>query len=116
MRLRDQVTTTSLGTQTINGISAQGTQYTRTIPAGEIGNQNPIVIVTESWYSPDLQTVIMIKRTDPRMGETVFQMTNIQRAEPAATLFQVPAGYTVEQGRRGGHAPAEPGSDTVSFC
>jgi hypothetical protein len=108
---QSQVTTTSLGTQTINGISAQGTKYTRTIPAGEIGNQNAIVIVTESWYSPDLQTVIMTKRTDPRMGETVFQMTNIQRAEPAATLFQVPAGYTVEQGRRGGPAPSEAGSD-----
>jgi hypothetical protein len=107
----DQITTTSLGTQTINGISAQGTRYTRTIPAGEIGNQNPIVIVKESWYSPDLQTVIMIKRTDPRMGETDFQLTNIQRAEPATTLFQVPAGYTVEQRRRGGQPPAEPGSD-----
>jgi hypothetical protein len=106
-----QITTTSLGTQMINGISAQGTKYTRTIPAGEIGNQNPIVIVTERWYSPDLQTVIMTKRTDPRMGETAFQMTNIQRVEPAATIFQVPAGYTVEQGHRGVRAPAEPGSD-----
>jgi hypothetical protein len=106
-----QVTTTSLGTQTINGISAQGTKYTRTIPAGEIGNVNPIVIVTERWYSPDLQTVIMTKRTDPRMGETVFQMKNIQRTEPAATLFQVPAGYTVEQGHRGRRPPAEPGSE-----
>ena len=106
-----QVTTISLGTQTINGISAQGTKYTRTIPAGEIGNVNPIVIVTERWYSPDLQTVIMTKRTDPRMGETVFQMKNIQRTEPAATLFQVPAGYTVEQGHRGRRPPAEPGSE-----
>lgn len=108
--IQSQVTTTSLGTQTINGLSAQGTRYARTIPAGEIGNQNPIVIVTESWYSPDLQTVIMTKRTDPRFGETDFQLSNIQRTEPAATLFQVPAGYTVEQRRRGGQPPAEPGS------
>jgi hypothetical protein len=108
---QNQVTTTSLGTQTINGISAQGTRSTRTIPAGEIGNQNPIVIVIESWYSPDLQTVIMTKRTDPRIGETDFQLTNIQRGEPAATLFQVPAGYTVEQGRHGGRPAAEAGSD-----
>src|SRR6202050_2294043 len=77
---QNQVTTTSLGTQTINGISAQGTKYTRTIPAGEIGNVNPIVIVTESWYSPDLQTVIMTKRTDPRMGETIFTMPHIHGA------------------------------------
>jgi hypothetical protein len=97
-----ETTTTSLGTQTINGVSAQGTRITRTIPAGEIGNQKPIVITIEKWYSPELQETVMTKRSDPRMGETVFQLTNIQRAEPAATLFQVPADYTVEEGH-GGH-------------
>ena len=93
-----ETTTTALGTQTINGVSAQGTRITRTIPAGEIGNQKPIVITIEKWYSPELQETVMTKRNDPRMGETVFQLTNIQRAEPAATLFQVPADYTVEEG------------------
>jgi hypothetical protein len=95
--------TTSLGTQTVGGVSAEGTRYTRTIPVGEIGNAKPIVIVSERWYSPDLQMVVMTKRTDPRMGETSFQMTNIARQEPAASLFQVPADYTLKQGgpRRG---------------
>jgi hypothetical protein len=93
-----ETTTTSLGTQTVNGVSAVGTRITRTIPAGEIGNQKPIVITIEKWYSPDLQEMVMTKRNDPRMGETVFQLTNIQRTEPAATLFQVPADYTVEEG------------------
>lgn len=92
------ITTTSLGTQTINGMQAEGTRYTRTIPAGQIGNEKPIVITTERWYSPDLQTTVMIKRSDPRMGDTVFQLTNIQRQEPDATLFQVPSDYTVKQG------------------
>jgi hypothetical protein len=96
-----ETVTTSLGTQMIGGVSAEGTRYTRTIPAGQIGNAKPIVIVTERWYSPDLQTFVMTKHTDPRMGETTFQMTNIQRQEPAATLFQVPADYTVQQGGRG---------------
>ena len=54
---RPNVTTTSLGTQTINGVQAEGTRTTRTIPAGAIGNANPIVITNERWYSPDLQTV-----------------------------------------------------------
>lgn len=93
-----ETTTTSLGTQTVNGVSAVGTRITRTIPAGEIGNQKPIVITIEKWYSPDLQETVMTKRSDPRMGETVFQLTDIQRTEPAATLFQVPADYTVEEG------------------
>lgn len=93
-----ETTTASLGTQTVNGVSAVGTRITRTIPAGEIGNQKPIVITIEKWYSPDLQETVMTKRSDPRMGETVFQLTDIQRTEPAATLFQVPADYTVEEG------------------
>ena len=61
--------------------------------------------MTEKWYSTDLQAAVMIKRTDPRTGgESVFQLTNIQKQEPAATLFQVPADYTVKTGR-GGHNP-----------
>jgi hypothetical protein len=93
-----EVTTTSLGTQTINGISAEGTRYTRTIPAGQIGNDKSIEIVTESWYSPDLQMVVMTKRSDPMQGDSTYQLTNIQRAEPDAALFQVPPDYTVKQG------------------
>lgn len=93
-------TTTSLGTQTINGVQAEGTRMTRTIAAGEIGNEKPIVITTERWYSPDLQTYIMTKRNDPRMGDSVFQLTNIQRSEPDVTLFQVPSDYTVKKGHR----------------
>ncbi|MBZ5695658.1 MAG: DUF4412 domain-containing protein [Acidobacteriia bacterium] len=95
---RNDVTTTSLGSQTINGVLAEGTRTTRTIPAGAIGNANPIVITHERWYSPDLQTVMMTKRSDPRTGETVFQLTDIQRQEPDASLFQVPSDYTVKQG------------------
>jgi hypothetical protein len=92
------VVTTSLGTQTINGVQAEGTRYTRTIPAGAIGNQNPIVITTERWYSTDLQMVVLSKRNDPRTGERTTQLTNIQRTEPEASLFQVPSDYTVKQG------------------
>ncbi|MGA7842468.1 MAG: hypothetical protein WCA34_16230 [Candidatus Acidiferrales bacterium] len=92
-----ETVTTSLGTQMIGGVTAEGTRYTRTIPAGQIGNVKAIVIVTERWYSPDLQMVVMTKRSDPRSGDTVFQMTSIARTEPAATLFQVPADYTVAQ-------------------
>ena len=110
-----EVVTTSLGTQTIGGVAAEGTRYTRTIPAGQIGNAKPIVIVTERWYSADLQMVVMTKRSDPRSGDTVFQMTGIARTEPAASLFQVPADYTVSKAaprgefRHGGPgAPAPP--------
>jgi hypothetical protein len=102
-----------LGTQTINGVSAQGTRYTRIIPAGQIGNANSISIVNEQWYSPDLQVIVKTTRTDPRMGQTTYTLTNIQRTEPAANLFTVPAGYTVTQatgrpGHRGHGGPGAP--------
>lgn len=100
-RAEGNVTKVSLGTQTINGVLAEGTRTVRTIPSGAIGNIRPIVTTVERWYSPDLQTVVMMKRDDPRMGETTFQLTNIQRQEPDPSLFQVPADYAVEQGRAG---------------
>jgi hypothetical protein len=92
-----------LGTQTINGIAAQGTRYTRTIPLGQIGNDKPISIVSERWYSPDLQIVVKSTRNDPRFGSTTYTVTNIQRQEQAGSLFAVPADYTVTQG----HGPRE---------
>ncbi len=93
-----QVKKESLGTQVIAGVAADGTRETRTIPAGQIGNERAIQIVSETWYSPDLQVVVMSKRSDPRFGDTTYQLTNIQRQEPDASLFQVPAGYTVQSG------------------
>lgn len=93
------VTTESLGTQVIGGVAAQGTRITRTIPAGQVGNQAPILITVERWYSPELQTDVMRKEMNPQFGQTTFQLTNIVRAEPDAALFQVPANYTLESGR-----------------
>ena len=92
------VTSTSLGTQTINGVTAEGTRDTRTIPAGEIGNAKPITIVSERWYSPDLQMVVLSKRTDPMSGDSITQLTDIQRQEPDPSLFQVPSDFTVKEG------------------
>ena len=97
------IKTEDLGTQVIAGVSAQGTRHAHTIPAGQIGNDKPITIVSERWYSNDLQMVVMSKRSDPRFGDTTYKLTNIQRQDPAASLFTVPADYTIQQGRRGRH-------------
>jgi hypothetical protein len=85
----------SLGTQTMEGVNAEGSRTTSTIEAGAVGNDRPIQVVSERWYSPDLQTAVMTRRNDPRTGEEIFRLTNIHRAEPGAYLFQVPAGYRV---------------------
>ena len=89
--------TESLGKQTIEGVEVEGTRNVTTIPAGEIGNERAIEIVFERWYSPELQTVVMTRHTDPRFGETSYRLTNISRDEPARSLFEVPAGYTIKE-------------------
>jgi hypothetical protein len=86
-----------LGKQMIEGIEAEGTRSTVTIPAGEIGNEQPIQIVSEHWYSPPLQVTVMTRHSDPRMGETVYKLTNINRAEPPPSLFELPSDYTVKE-------------------
>lgn len=89
--------TESLGRQTIEGLAADGTRTTQTIPAGQIGNDQPIQLVTEIWYSQELQTVVLSKRTDPRKGETVTRLASVSRSEPPHTLFEVPADFKVTE-------------------
>jgi hypothetical protein len=90
-----QVDTEDLGSQTMEGVLVKGTRMTHTIPAGQIGNDRAITVVTEIWTSPDLKTVIYSKRSDPRMGEQTFRLTNIVRAEPNPSLFTVPADFKI---------------------
>ena len=87
-----------LGKQNIEGVEAQGTRVTITIPAGEIGNERPIQIVNERWYSAELQMDVMTRHDDPRTGETTYRLTNINRSEPAKSLFEVPSDYTIKEG------------------
>lgn len=85
-----------LGSKEIDGIKVQGKSKSYEIPAGEIGNRNPIVVSSESWYAPDLQVTLLTRRSDPRTGERTWRMAGIKRDEPAAALFAVPADYTVK--------------------
>ena len=90
-----------LGDQMIEGVRAHGHREKRTIAVGEIGNDRPIEMSSETWFSDELQTIVLSKRSDPRMGDTEYRLTNISRTEPAASLFEVPAGYTVrEEGKQ----------------
>jgi len=94
----DNVRTESLGTQVIEGVQAEGTRTVVTIPTGSIGNDSPIEIISEKWYSPELGMVVKSKHSDPRSGDNVYQLINIRREEPSPALFQVPADYTIQEG------------------
>jgi len=94
----EQTTTQDLGSRMIEGVRAQGTRTTTTIPTGAIGNVRPIEIVSERWFSAELQMPVLITRRDPRNGETTYRLTNILRGEQQDGLFTVPAGYEVKDG------------------
>ena len=90
------VTKEDLGQQNIEGVMATGTRTTTVIPAGEIGNAQEIRIVSEQWFSDEIQALVMTRHSDPRSGENVYRLVNILRAEPDPALFQVPADYTIQ--------------------
>ena len=95
-----------LGTRFIEGVQAQGTRTTFTIPAGQIGNDQPLQIVDESWRSQELQVIVQSMHSDPRMGTTTYALRNISRNDPSPSLFQVPADYTVQEAPAMGPAMA----------
>ena len=86
-----------LGTRSIEGVVAEGTRSTFILPAGSIGNERPIEVVSERWYSSELQTLVMSRHSDPRFGETVYQLKNISLAEPSSDLFEVPLDYDIAE-------------------
>ena len=94
--LQQKAVVEQLGSRTIEGVRTEGTRSTTTIPAGAIGNQLPIEVVTERWFSNELQVPVLITRRDPRSGDTTYRLTNIVRAEPPQDLFTVPRDYRVE--------------------
>lgn len=90
--------TERLEARTIEGVLAEGTRTTVVIPAGEFDNEQPMEITQERWYSPELRTVVLMRHNDPRFGETSFRLTNINRNEPDAAIFRIPANYKVKEG------------------
>jgi hypothetical protein len=88
-----------LPSQIVNGVLATGRRTTLTIPAGEIGNDRPIRVVSEIWYSDNLKMMVKSSNSDPRFGDSSFELTNINPSEPDAGLFQIPADYAVSEAK-----------------
>jgi len=88
-------TTENLGSQSVNGVTAQGVRTTMTIPKGQIGNNKDIKVMTERWTSTDLQMLVKSINSDPRFGDTTYQLTKVVQSAPDPALFQIPADYTV---------------------
>jgi len=102
---RPSVVHTTLAPQSVNGVLASGSQRVETIPAGAIGNARPIQATHIVWISTDLKVPVQMKSVDPRFGTSDMELTNIVQSEPSASLFVVPAGYTLKTGGRGPGGP-----------
>lgn len=93
----------SLGTQVMEGVSVEGHRTTTVYPVGSLGNDRPITRTCETWSSPDLGTPVLFKCSDLLNGDFVDRLTNISRAEPDPSLFQVPPNYQIVDGPADGH-------------
>jgi hypothetical protein len=93
--------TENLGDQTFDGIHATGTRVSTTIPAGKMGNEQPIVVTSERWYSPELKATIMTRHNDPWAGEMKTQFTNVNTSEPDSALFAIPSDYQIVEEKGG---------------
>jgi hypothetical protein len=101
-----------LGRQTIEGVEAEGTRISITIPAGVLGTERPVEITHEEWYSPELKMIVLMRHNDPRFGKTTFRLTNVSRGEQDRALFYPPDGYkivhpTVQRGFPGRPLPPD---------
>jgi hypothetical protein len=91
-----QIRRENLGSKDIDGITAVGQRMTTTIPMGQVGNDRPIEIVDERWESPVLKVLLRSLHHDPRTGDVEYVLTKISRAEPDASLFNVPFRYIIK--------------------
>ncbi len=91
----------NLGDQTINGIHASGTRITTTIPSGKMGNDKPISVTSEQWYSSELKATVMTKHNDPWAGELKTEFTSVNTSEPDPSLFMVPSDYKIVDDKTG---------------
>jgi hypothetical protein len=90
-----------LGVESIEGISVRHYRETQTIAAGEIGNDRDLVITSEFWYATDLHLNLKATRSDPRLGEETLSLTDVQRMQPPASLFEIPADYALVESSMG---------------
>jgi hypothetical protein len=95
----------NLGKQLVSGVETLGTKDAVIYNPGVLGNDRKMTVEREFWYSPDLGINLISKRSDPRFGTQMFTATNLILSEPAAQLFDLPAGFTVTDRRKS--APPE---------
>lgn len=87
-----------LGVASIQGVEARGTRTTTIIPAGEVGNDAPLVRTAEVWNAVAVGLKGLLVREiadDPRSGKWDRELTSISQSDPDPAIFQPPDGYEI---------------------
>lgn len=82
-----------LGMRRFSGLDVVGRRVTMTTATGQIGNDAPVVVRDEGWYSPDLHLVVAVDYSDSRYGTVRYRLTNLRREDQPSELFVLPEGY-----------------------
>ena len=91
-----------LGTRNIAGVETVGRRETRVIAQGEMGNDQEVTSVNETWHSQELGMNLLSIRSGPIVGKQTFTITELSSGDPDAHLFELPAGYEVRDVRKDG--------------
>lgn len=84
----------SLGTQVIGGLIVEGQRITHSYPKTDrsVAQES----VNESWYSQELQMMVLKQVHQTLLGDSTTRLENIHQTEPDLLLFQVPPEYTIQ--------------------
>jgi hypothetical protein len=88
-----------LGVEVLDGMSLRHGRETVNYPAGFLGEKNAYAIVTDYWYSQELQAFVLIKQVGPKNIVQTLALRNITCENPVSSLFKIPKGYTIHKMR-----------------
>jgi hypothetical protein len=101
-----------LGSRMVGGVEARGQRTTFYNSAEAKQSGAPAISVHESWCSRDLETPLGFSDVDLKTGtEITLVIRDVREVESDATLFQIPAGYTITQGDKSVVTPKAPAKD-----
>ena len=90
-------TVEDLGKKDIEGLETIGFRETTTVNPGVFGNDQPMIIIREFWYSPQLGINLISLLDSPQSGKQQFTVTHVSTAEPDPHFFTLPEGYSVDR-------------------
>ena len=88
-----------LGHEFLVGVDTVGTRESVVYNPGVFGNDQKVTVSREYWFAAPLGIDLLSKRSDFQSGTQTFTVSNLDLAEPASQLFELPEGFKVSDRR-----------------